>query len=93
MKFGLDGASIHDPNVIIYAMRPDLYKERPLPELAFTEAPPESERRGQAVLTGNNANAIWLEGVTDKEAVFEMMLESLKTTIARALGNRAHPAG
>jgi len=93
MKFGLDGPSIHDPNVIIYALRPNLYKERPLPELAFTEALPESERRGQAVLTGSGANAIWLEGVTDKEAVFEMMLESLKTTIARALGNRGRLGG
>lgn len=83
-KFGLDGPSIHDPNVIIYVLRPDLYKARPLPELAFTEAPPENERRGQAVLTGSGANALWLEGVTDGDAVFDVMLESLRTTIARA---------
>lgn len=87
-KFGLDGPSIHDPNVIIYALRPDLYKARPLPELAFTEAAPENERRGQAVLSGGGANAIWLEGVADKDAVFDLMLESLRTTIGKASGNR-----
>ncbi len=92
MKFGLAGPSIHDPNVIIYALRPDLYKERPLPELAFAQAPPENERRGQAVLSGNGANAIWLEGVTDRDAIFELMLESLKTTIGRASYNRERPA-
>ncbi|HEU4837956.1 MAG TPA: nucleoside hydrolase [Micavibrio sp.] len=88
MKFGLDGPAIHDPNVIIYALRPDLYKSRPLPELAFTEAPPENERRGQAVLTGGGANALWLEGVTDKNEIFELMLESLAVTIGQASGNR-----
>ena len=34
-KFGLDGPSIHDPNVIIYALRPDLYKSRPLANPRF----------------------------------------------------------
>jgi purine nucleosidase len=92
MKFGLDGPAIHDPNVIIYALRPDLYKSRPLPELAFTEAPPENERRGQAVLTGGGGNALWLEGVTDKDEIFELMLESLAATIAQASGNRESSA-
>ncbi len=90
-KFGLDGPSIHDPNVVIYGLRPDLYKGRPLPELAFTEAPPENERRGQAVTSGSGVNAVWLGGVTDKDEIFRIMLESLKTTIGKASENRAHP--
>lgn len=92
-KFGLDGPSIHDPNVIIYALRPDLYKSRPLPSLAFTEAPPDNERRGQAVTSGIGANVMWLEGITDTNAVFEIMLESLKTTIDRASSIQARLGG
>lgn len=91
-KFGLDGASIHDPNVVIYALRPDLYKGRPMPELGFTEAPPENERRGQAVTDGHGAKAFWLDDVTDKEEIFAMMRESLKTTIGKASANRARLA-
>lgn len=91
-KFGLEGASIHDPNVVIYALRPDLYKSRPQSDLVFTEAPPENELRGQAVTSGSGANAIWLNGVTDKEEIFGLMLESLKTIIGKALANQARLA-
>ncbi len=84
-KFGLKGPSIHDPNVIIYALRPDLYKARPEPTLAFVEAPPESEHRGEAVRTGDGkARATWLTGVTDKDAIFEEMIAALSRTIAQA---------
>jgi len=92
-KFGLDGPSIHDPNVIIYALRPDLYTGREMPTLSFHENKPDSERRGQVQFTGTGANAFWLEGVTDKEKIFDLMLESLAATIGRASKNPKRLAG
>ncbi|MFA5592241.1 MAG: nucleoside hydrolase [Micavibrio sp.] len=95
-KFGVDGPFIHDPNVAIYALRPDLYKGRAVPALAFHEAEPASEHRGEALECGKpdgKANAFWLDGVTDTEEIFTLMLESLKTTIAQAAENRARLAG
>lgn len=93
-KFGLDGPCIHDPNVITYLLRPDLYDGIPLPDLAFTESTPEDPRRGQAVRKGTGqANAFWLNHVRDTEAVFALMLENLEKIIARAQENRSHPAG
>jgi purine nucleosidase len=92
-KFGLPGPSIHDPNVVIYALRPALYRSRPVPNLAFTESMPSDERRGEAVLSGANANALWLNGIGDTDEVFRLMLESLKATINRAAENQERLAG
>ncbi len=85
-KFGVDGPFIHDPNVITYAQRPDLYRGTTLPTLTFLERPPEDDHRGEAKETGgkNATAAHWLNHVTDTDAVFDLMLESLKIVITAA---------
>lgn len=85
-KFGVEGPFIHDPNVITYALRADLYRGITLPTLHFTEGPPDAERRGEAKETGgkNATAAKWLNHVTDTDAVFALMLESLKSVVAAA---------
>lgn len=82
-KFGVDGPFIHDPNVVIYALRPDLYDGVPLPNLRFTEAAPDNPRRGETLIDGPalDASPLWLNGVQDEKAVFDLMLESLAKVI------------
>jgi inosine-uridine nucleoside N-ribohydrolase len=92
-KFGLNGPSIHDPNAVIYLLRPDLYLSRPATDLCYREGEPDNERRGEALLTGSGANATWLCGVTDADAIFDLMLESLAATIKRASDNQARLEG
>ena len=92
-KFGLPGPSIHDPNVVTYLLRPDLYLSRPAPGLRYREGVVEDERRGEALFTGSGANATWLSGITDSAAVFELMFESLSATIKAAGEYRARLAG
>lgn len=85
-KFGVDGPFIHDPNVITYALRPDLYRGVTLPTLQFLERTPEDPRRGEAKETGGqNARAAqWINHITDTDAVFEIMRDSLAASIAAA---------
>jgi len=81
-KFGVDGPFIHDPNVITYLLRPDLYQGRSLPALTFTEAAPDNPRRGQALETGGQGgNILWLNKITDPDAVFAVILEGFKTLL------------
>lgn len=77
-KFGVEGAFIHDPNVIIYALRPELYGAMPVRNLQFTEAPPgelETTRRGEAVLLPEKTgmNVTWVNVIRDTDAVFDAM--------------------
>lgn len=85
-KFGVDGPFIHDPNVIAYALRPDLYRGITLPTLHFIEEPPDAERRGEAKETGgkNATAARWLNHVTEPNEVFSLMKQSLEKIIAQA---------
>jgi inosine-uridine nucleoside N-ribohydrolase len=82
-KFGVDGPFIHDPNVISYALRPDLYRGVTMPTLHFLERTTEDPRRGEAKeVGGQNATAPqWINHVRDTDAVFEIMRESLETVI------------
>lgn len=91
-KFGVDGPFIHDPNVVIYALNPDLYQGVRLPRLGFTEKPPANEHRGEAHADFAPesraepplAPPLWLNRVSDEEAVFALMLESLGKICARS---------
>ncbi len=85
-KFGVDGPFIHDPNVITYALRPDLYRGTVLPTLQFLERPPEDPHRGEAKETGgkNATAAHWINHITDTDTVFNVMLESLQAVIDKA---------
>ncbi len=87
-KFGVDGPFIHDPNVITYVLAPKLYRKELMQGLYFTQAPPSDERRGQAtILPDKNTHACWATGITDAEAVFDLMESSLRQTIERAAEN------
>ncbi len=95
-KFGVNGPFIHDPNVVIYALSPELYQSAPSTNVAFREEDPRGSNgdfRGQAVLANSFAGATWLNGVRDGERIFEMMEDSLRTTISRAANTPAPPAG
>ena len=87
-KFGVDGPFIHDPNVVTYALKPELYKSRQIENLYFQEEDPhgqQGDRRGMSTLNGHSTSKCqWLEGVHDTGAVFTLMLESLRTMIESA---------
>lgn len=86
-KFGVEGPFIHDPNVVTYVLRPELYHGVTMPTLHFLERPPEDPHRGETKENGgtNATAAQWINHVTDTDAVFDLMLESLQTTINGAL--------
>lgn len=95
MKYKVDGPFIHDPNVITYALRPDLYDGWLNVKLGFKEARAtgsKHDRRGEVLMRGTTANAVWKDKIKDTEAVFDLMEESLKTTIAQAVYNLTPPA-
>lgn len=90
-KFGVDGPFLHDPNVITYALRPDLYRGITIPALQFLERPPQDPHRGETKETGgtSSTSAHWVNQVTDPDSVFEVMRQSLARIIERA--QASHP--
>lgn len=89
-KFGVDGPFIHDPNVVIYALAPELYaKTKTQYDYHATEADPRGQNgqhRGQITRTAQTtaANRIqWVEGINDTNKVFALMASSLKAVTNR----------
>lgn len=78
-KFGVDGPFIHDPNVIIYALHPELYEARKA-VVAVEEVPNEnvemsSMRHGKMHATWNdNATTYVTTKMLDAEKVFDEMV-------------------
>lgn len=94
-KYDVEGPFIHDPNVSAYMVRPDLYVSKPVPNLIFDESSPQDDdtKRGMASLTGQfTANAKWLCGVKDADAVYQVIEDGLRETIARSAGSPKPPA-
>lgn len=72
--YGAEGAALHDPCVILYLLRPDLFEAAPARIAALTEG----ERRGHSSVTPGSpdANAVWTTGI-DAEAAFDLLLERI----------------
>lgn len=72
--YGAEGAALHDPCVIVYLLRPELFTAAPARLTALTEG----EKRGHSSVTVNSpdANGIWTTGI-DAEAAFDLVLERI----------------
>ncbi|MEN0653240.1 MULTISPECIES: nucleoside hydrolase [Hyphobacterium] len=72
--YGAEGAALHDPCVILYLLRPDLFTAEPARIAALTEG----EMRGHSSVTRGSpdANAVWTTGI-DAEAAFDLLLERI----------------
>lgn len=95
-KFGVDGPFIHDPNVVIYALAPELYGqcEDQYSYYATETAPkgPQGDRRGQITRTPDktmNSHIKWIDRIDDTEQVFDLMVRSLRETMHRGSDNPA----
>jgi purine nucleosidase len=79
-KYGTDGGPLHDPNVIAWLLRPDLYEGR----LCNVEIETESELCvGMTVVdwwgvTSREKNATWIKNV-DADGFFTLLTERLAT--------------
>ncbi|MCW5724363.1 MAG: nucleoside hydrolase [Maricaulaceae bacterium] len=75
--YGAEGAALHDPCVIAYLLRPELFAVRPA-HVALLTAP--EAMRGHAGVSPPGperpANAVWVDGV-DAEAAFSLILERM----------------
>ena len=77
-KYGVDGAPLHDPNVIAYLLAPNLYKVK----LLNVEVETNSElTRGMSVVdfwdvTEKNKNVYFIQEV-DEKAFFELLISRL----------------
>lgn len=77
-KFGVDGPFIHDPNVIIYALRPELYEARKarvtVDEVPNEKTPLIDMRHGKMHATWNDkATTIVTTKMLYPEKVFDLM--------------------
>jgi len=85
-KFGVDGAFIHDPNVILYALYPELYDAVQPCHIHFDEAAPsEHSRRGEASLTNNfrgSSNIHWATKLHDPDKAFGLMLDMFEKVLS-----------
>lgn len=87
-KFGVTGPFIHDPNVVTYALNPDLYeKTMRTGGLHFREEDPRGpngDHRGAIELTTHFSRTLWISGVPNTDRVFNLMERSLAKTISAA---------
>ncbi len=93
-KFGVDGAFIHDPNVIIYALQPELYRTVKATNLHFTEEAPgdlSTTHRGETLLMPempgqipSNLNVTWASAIKSSDAVFESMMRQFARVLPPA---------
>ena len=77
-KYGSDGAPLHDPCVIAYLIRPDLFKGRHINVMIETQS---ELTRGMTVadwwgVTGRPANALFM-GSVDANGFFDLLTERL----------------
>ena len=72
--YGAEGAALHDPCVILYLLRPDLFEAEPVQVAVLTEG----EMRGHSSVTRGSAdaNALWVTGI-DAQAAFDFLLERI----------------
>ena len=72
--YGAEGAALHDPCVILYLLRPDLFEAEPVRVAVLTEG----EMRGHSSVTRGSAdaNALWVTGI-DAQAAFDFLLERI----------------
>lgn len=92
-KFHVDGAFIHDPNVITYALHPEWYAVS-RPAVSFKELPPGEKvferptARGEAVLSvTKESNVHWAHRLNEPDKAYGLMLDSF----AKSLGQSAQP--
>jgi inosine-uridine nucleoside N-ribohydrolase len=95
-KFGVKGAFIHDPNVILYALRPELYNTiNSGLRLQFNEqAPIEGTLRGEASLihTPKRTGSVhWATTLNTPDEAFSIMLDMFKKVLGPK--QRPTPAG
>ena len=81
-KFGVDGPFIHDPNVIIYALHPDLYEARKafvtVEEVPHETVPLSDMRHGKMHADwSDKATTLVATKMLDADRVFEEMVYSL----------------
>ena len=79
-KYGSEGAPLHDPNVIAYLLKPEIYGGREVSIEVETES---SLTMGMTVVdwwrvSGRQANASFMRDVDD-DAFFELLFERLQT--------------
>ncbi len=77
-KYGAEGAPLHDPNVIAYLLKPEIYKGRAVNVEIETES---ALTMGMTVVdwwrvSGRQANATFMREVDD-EAFFELLFERI----------------
>lgn len=92
-KFGVDGPFIHDPNVIIYAIAPELYGHNKQDNCRYTalEASPHGvngQYRGQIhrIPDENSHSQVkWIDKINDSQKVFDLMVLSLHKAMHRGL--------
>ncbi|HAQ35965.1 MAG: nucleoside hydrolase [Maricaulis sp.] len=72
--YGAEGAALHDPCVILFLLRPDLFTAAPARLTALTEG----DMRGHSSVTLNSpdANGVWTTGI-DADAAFDLVLERI----------------
>jgi inosine-uridine nucleoside N-ribohydrolase len=82
-KFGVNGPFIHDPNVIIYALRPELYEVKrgvvTIEEVPNETVPMSEMRHGKMHATWNDTSNTYIAiKMLDAEKVFEEMVNAFE---------------
>lgn len=77
-KYGTDGGPLHDPNTVLWLLRPDLYRGREVNVEIETES---ALTMGMSVvdwwgITGKKKNALFMREV-DVEGVYDLVIERL----------------
>ena len=79
-KFGVDGAVIHDPQVMIYLLSPGLYKGRRTGVKVNTDA--RSEQCGRLLeYDSAESHVLLIDTLVDPNAAFEIMLEAIRALL------------
>lgn len=77
--YGSEGAALHDPCVILYLLRPDLFEAHPV--RVDVQTGPDAWRghtRVQEPAPGRTANALWVDRI-DADAAFDLLMERVVT--------------
>jgi len=77
-KYNSEGGPLHDPNVIAYLLKPELYKGRHINVQVETAS---ELTMGATVadwwrVSGREANAVWIKDV-DRDGFFDLLLERI----------------
>lgn len=80
-KFGADGPILHDPSIVAYALRPDLFNAAAL-SLRCTDTPHDPDTHGELHITNDNRPVIAVTGMKDSARIFDIMLDGFAHSCA-----------